>query len=190
MTSSSLRPSTSVWVPVYDGAVAAGDGQEDMANYQMASPVPGTRSFIRIILHLLQKVATSPSEGLLMIFIGWPDPTFMECLIFAFPSVGFSPHVPVHKAQPAECITESAILSDAWADADRLVKTLRSRDHDEAIVEAGQDDEALGVCGPALSWAQLCEQVPHFRLIRASASNSPVANSGSSTMRLMAARVS
>ena len=28
--------------------------------------------------------------GLLMMFIGWPDPTFMECLIFGFPAVGFS----------------------------------------------------------------------------------------------------
>ena len=31
--------------------------------------------------------------GLLMLFIGWPDPTVMECLIFGFPAVGFSPRL-------------------------------------------------------------------------------------------------
>ena len=104
--------------------------------------------------------------GLLMMFIGWPDPTFMECLIFGFPSVGFSPHVPVYKAQPASYITSSEVVHGAWQDADRLIRTLQPRDHDEAIAKAGSDDEALGFCGPALSWSQLCQQVRHFRLIR------------------------
>ena len=104
--------------------------------------------------------------GLLMMFIGWPDPTFMECLIFGFPAVGFAPHVPVYKAQPAGYITSAEVVQGAWHDAERLIRTLQSCEHDEAIVRAGSDDEALGFCGPAMSWSQLCRQVRRFRLIR------------------------
>ena len=104
--------------------------------------------------------------GLLMLFIGWPDPTFMECLLFGFPAVGFSPHVPVYKAQPAKYLTSADVVLGAWQDAERLISTLKSRERDEAIVRAGLDDEALGFCGPAMSWVQLCRQVRHFRLIR------------------------
>ena len=95
--------------------------------------------------------------GLLMMFIGWPDPTFMECLIFGFPAVGFSPHVPVYKAQPASYITSSEVMHGAWQEACRTphphLAVVQLCEHDEAIVRAGSDDEALGFCGPAMSWS-------------------------------------
>ena len=51
--------------------------------------------------------------GLLMVLIDWPDPTFMEHLVFGFPSIGYSPHVPCFNSQPADWIDPDAWQVDA-----------------------------------------------------------------------------
>ena len=72
--------------------------------------------------------------GLLMLFIGWPDTTFIASLIYGFSAVGFSPHVPIYKAQPAH-------------------------------PSGGRRPGERFLWSP-LTWAQLCQEFPKFRLIR------------------------
>ena len=104
--------------------------------------------------------------GLLMLFIGWPDTTFIASLIYGFSAVGFSPHVPIYKAQPAHYVSAKSIYEDAQHDAARIMRSLRPSEHDEAIAQAGEEDQVKGFCGPPLTWAQLCQEFPKFRLIR------------------------
>ena len=47
--------------------------------------------------------------GLLCILVDWPDPTFMRDLVFGFPCVGFSPHIPSFSKQEAEWISPEDI---------------------------------------------------------------------------------
>ena len=107
------------------------------------------------------------------------------------PTSGLSPHVPLSKPQPADYIAASTVLREAWADADRIVWALRSCAHDEAVVEPLSRLTSLQLANSALSWAQLCEQVPRFRLIRRSCLQQPsgklrviddVANGGQSEL--------
>ena len=88
-----------------------------------------------------------------MLLIGWPDTTFVASLIYGFSAVGFSPHMPIYKAQPAHYITDDSIYQDALREADRIIQSLRPGEHDAAIVQAGEED-------------QLCHELPRFRLIR------------------------
>ena len=104
--------------------------------------------------------------GLIMLLIGWPDTAFVASLISGFSAVGFSPHEPIYKAQPAHHITDDSIYQDALPEAARILQSLRPGEHDAAIVQAGEDDQAKGFCGPPLTWAQLCHKLPRFRLIR------------------------
>ena len=104
--------------------------------------------------------------GLIMLITGWPDTTFVANLIYGFPAVGFSPHVPVYKAQPAHYIPDASIYQDALPEAARIIQSLRPGEHDTAIVQAGEEDQAKGFCGPPMTWAQLCQELPQFRLIR------------------------
>ena len=90
--------------------------------------------------------------GLTMLFIGWPDTTFVASLIYGFSAVGFSPHVPIYKAQPAHYVSAESIYEDAQQDAARIIRSLRPSEHDEAIVQAGEEDQAKGFCGPPLTW--------------------------------------
>ena len=98
--------------------------------------------------------------GLIMLLIGWPDTTFVASLIYGFSAVGFSPHVPIYKAQPAHYVTDDSIYQDALQEADRIIQSLRPGEHDDAIVQAGEEDQAKGFCGPPLTWAQLCHELP------------------------------
>ena len=104
--------------------------------------------------------------GLIMLLIGWPDTTFVAGLLYGFSAVGFSLHVPTYKAQPAHYVTADSIYQDAPQEADRIIRSLRPGEHDAAIVQAGEDDQAKGFCGPPLTWAQLSQELPQFRLIR------------------------
>ena len=63
-------------------------------------------------------------------------------------------------------MTADSIYQDAPQEADRIIRSLRRGEHDAAIVQAGEDDQAKGFCDPPLTWAQLCQELPRFRLIR------------------------
>ncbi|CAJ1422481.1 unnamed protein product [Effrenium voratum] len=104
--------------------------------------------------------------GLLCILADWPDTTFMRGLVQGFLCVGFSPHVPVYDCQPADWICPEDIWMTAEDDAARIRASLRPSEFDEAISDAGAKDEALGFCGPAMSWQELSAQGRRFRLIR------------------------
>ena len=96
-----------------------------------------------------------------MLITGWPDTTFVANLIYGFSAVGFSPHVPVYKAQPAHYIPDASIYQDALPEAARIIQSLRPGEHDTAIVQAGEEDQAKGFCGPPMTWAQLCQELPN-----------------------------
>eukprot|EP00435_Cladocopium_sp_Y103_P018485 s228_g4.t1 len=104
--------------------------------------------------------------GLLCILMDWPDPTFMHGLVYGFPCVGFSPHLPVFDFQDAEWIHPSELWASARADADRIRHELRPSAFGDAIAEAGAKDEAQGFCGPAMTWSELAACGRPFRLIR------------------------
>ena len=108
--------------------------------------------------------------ALLMILIGWPDPTFPGCLIWGFPAVGYSPPVDVYQSQPAQFLDMRAVLHDGFRDAQALIPTLLPSEFDEEIVKAGSEDEAKGFCGGAMSWEELCQI---RRLLRQTSQDGP-----------------
>ena len=89
---------------------------------------------------------------------------------------------------PAHYVTADSIYEDAQQDADRIVRSLRPSEHDEAIVQAGEEDQAKGFCGPPLTWAQLCQELPKFRLIRRFCIKQSLASFASLMMLRMEAR--
>ena len=89
--------------------------------------------------------------GLLMLLVDWPDPTFMEHLVYGFPSIGYSPHIACYNSQSAEWIPWLAWQEDAQAKFHSLVSQLQPSEFDDAILEAGAKDEKLAFCGPAMS---------------------------------------
>ena len=101
-----------------------------------------------------------------MILVSWPDPTFLEGLLFGFPAVGYSPHIPIYLDQDAQYLSPADVLTDAWPDAQSLLATLKPSEFDEEIHKAGVADEAANFCGPAWSWEELCGQGHRFRLTR------------------------
>ena len=104
--------------------------------------------------------------GVIMLLMSWPDLGFVQCLLGGFPAVGFSPHVPVYQHQPAAWLSAQDILQDAMEDAKVLIAHLRPGEFDEAIRDAGLQDEAKGFCGEAWTWDQLVATGRPFRLIR------------------------
>ena len=50
-------------------------------------------------------------------------------------------------------MTSDSIYEDAQRGAGRIVQSLRPSEHDEAIVQAGEEDQAKGFCGPSLNSA-------------------------------------
>lgn len=104
--------------------------------------------------------------GLLMLLLDWPDPTFMEHLVFGFPSIGYSPHIACYNSQPAEWISPLAWQLDASEKFHSLVQQLQPSEFDEAILEAGDKDEQLGFCGPAMSLEKVRALHQPVRLIR------------------------
>jgi len=104
--------------------------------------------------------------GLLMLLVDWPDPTFMEHLVFGFPSIGYSPHVACYNSQPAEWIPPFSWQTDATAAFQVLVRQLQPSEFDEAILEAGIKDEKLGFCGPPMSLEEVHSLNRPVRLIR------------------------
>eukprot|EP00438_Fugacium_kawagutii_P020457 Skav206762 [mRNA] locus=scaffold167:384381:393045:- [translate_table: standard] len=100
------------------------------------------RSFQPKEVSLVTKSRHLALIGLAMILCCWPDPTFMQDIIFGFPAVGFSPHVPCFAFQHCHLVTKKDILEGAWEDAMNIVGSLKSSPFDEDIVKAGMDDEA------------------------------------------------
>ena len=70
----------------------------------------------------------------LMILVDWPDPTFMEDMLYGFPAVGFSWHNPTFNAQEAEYISPHMVFQDGMADAMAICQSLRPS---EIITQAG-----------------------------------------------------
>ena len=103
--------------------------------------------------------------GLLLLLIQWPDHDLMHDLIFGFPAVGFAPHLPVYASQEATFVSSEEVFSSAWEDAQKVLASLKPGEFDDAIIQAGQEDEAKHFCGQAMSWQQPCECKRPFRLI-------------------------
>ena len=104
--------------------------------------------------------------GILLLLIQWPDHDLMHDLIFGFPAVGFAPHLPVYASQEATFVSAEEVFSSAWEDAQKVLASLKPGEFDDAIIQAGQEDEAKQFCGQAMSWRQLCECKRPFRLIK------------------------
>ena len=104
--------------------------------------------------------------GLLMVLVDWPDPAFMEHLIFGFPSIGYSPHIPCFNSQPAEWIEPTAWQAASEENFHATVRTLQPSEFDAAIVEAGDKDEQLGFCAPPMSLDEVKQLNRPVKLIR------------------------
>ena len=74
----------------------------------------------------------------------------MRDLIFGFPAVGFAPHLPVYASQEATFVSAEEVFSSAWEeDAQQILSSLKPGEFDDAIIKAGQEDEAKQFCGHA-----------------------------------------
>ena len=63
-------------------------------------------------------------------------------------------------------MSSEEVFSSAWEDAQKVLASLKPGEFDDAIIQAGQEDEAKHFCGQAMSWQQLCECKRPFRLIK------------------------
>ena len=90
----------------------------------------------------------------------------MEHLIFGFPPIGYSPHIPCFNSQPAEWIEPTAWQAASEDNFHSIVRTLQPSEFDTAIVEAGDKDEQLGFCAAPMSLDEVSELHRPVKLIR------------------------